>query len=85
MENFRKHGTANFYRAGFGGGAPSYTPPPATPPAAQPATLASSSVAQGQAKNQQMIGAAGQDIGTSAQGVSPQSVTTGKATLGGVQ
>ena len=70
---------------GFGS-SPSYTPPPAVPPAAQPATLASSSVAQAQAKNQQIIGAAGQDIGTpgGAQGVSPQSVTTGKSTLGGV-
>ena len=71
---------------GFGS-TPSYQAPPAAPPAAQPATMASSSVAQSQAKNQQMIGAAGQDIGTAggAQGVAPQSVTTGKATLGGVQ
>ena len=70
---------------GFGS-SPSYTPPPAVPPAAQPATLASSSVAQAQAKNQQMTGAAEQNIGTpgGAQGVAPQSVTTGKATLGGV-
>ena len=71
---------------GFGGSTPSYQAPPQPPPAAQPATLASSSVAQAQAKNQQMIGAAGQDIGTAggAQGVAPMSVTTGKATLGGI-
>lgn len=70
----------------FGGGTPSYTPPPASPPAAQPATLASSSVAQSAAKSQNMIGAAGQDVGTpgGAQGVAPMSVTTGKTTLGGV-
>ena len=71
---------------GFGS-SPSYQAPPAAPPAAQPATLASSSVAQSQASRSNLIGAAGQDIGTAggAQGVAPQSVTTGRATLGGVQ
>ena len=85
MVGFRRHGrTSN--RAGFGGSTPSYTPPPAAPPQAQAATLASSAVAQAQSKNQNAVGASAQDIGTAggAQGVSPQSVTTGKATLGGV-
>lgn len=73
----------------FRGGAktPAYVPPPAAPPAAQPATLASSSVASNSAqREQQMIGAAAQDIGTSggAQGVDPASVKTAKSTLGGV-
>lgn len=69
-----------------GGGAPAYTPPPAAPPAAQPATLASSAVSQSAAKNQNMIGAAAQDIGTSGgeQGINPMNVSTGKTTLGGV-
>lgn len=70
----------------FGGGSPSYTPPPAAPPAAQPATLASGSVASaaGLRQNAMGAGAAGQTIGTSAEGVDPMSVTTGKTTLGGV-
>ena len=70
---------------GFGG-SPSYTPPPAAPPAAAPPTLASSSVAASAAQQKNNMFAAGQDTGTpgGAQGVSPQSVTTGKSTLGGV-
>ena len=70
----------------MGGGGPSYTPPPASPPTAQPATMASSSIAQAQLKNQNLIGSVSQDIGTAggAQGVAPQSVMTGKTTLGGV-
>ena len=82
---FRRHGRPT-NRDGMGGAAPSYTPPPAAPPAAQPATIASSSVAASQANRANVAGAAGQDIGTpgGAQGVAPQSVTTGRATLGGV-
>ena len=71
----------------MGGGAPSYTPPPAAPPAAQPATLASSSVAANAASRQNaMVGSAAQTVGTPGgeQGVAPMSVTTGKTTLGGV-
>jgi len=68
---------------GFGS-TPSYTPPPAVPPAAQPATLASSSVAATSASRQNAMGIDSQDIGTSAEGVNPLSVSTGKATLGGV-
>lgn len=69
---------------GMGGSTPSYTPPPAAPPSAAPATLATSSVASSAATRQNQMGAAAQDIGTSAEGVAPTSVTTGKATLGGV-
>jgi len=72
---------------GFGGSTPSYTPPPAAPPIAAPATVATSSMASAQQKQLNATEAAAQDVGTSggAQGVSPQSVTTGKSTLGGVQ
>lgn len=70
---------------GFGS-SPGYTPPPAVPPSAAPPTLASSSVAASAATQKNAEGAALQDIGTSggAQGISPTSVSTGKATLGGV-
>ena len=83
---FSKYGRlrAPSNRDGMGGGAPKYTPPPVVPPAAAPATLASSSVAQSQASNSNITAASMQDIGTSAQGVAPTSVTTGKTTLGGV-
>lgn len=69
---------------GLGSSPPSYTPPPAPPPQAAPPTLASSSVASSAARQRNEMGAAAQDIGTSAQGVAPSSVTTGKTTLGGV-
>lgn len=80
---YRRH-MAPSKRDGFGGGAPSYTPPPAAPPAATPATLASSSVAANAATRQAAMGADAQDVGTSAEGVAPSSVSTAKSTLGGV-
>ena len=67
----------------MGFSSPNYTPPPAPPPAAAPPTLASSSVAANSASRLNAAGADG-TIDTSAQGINPASVTTGKATLGGI-